>query len=503
MILSETSRSAMRKSVLLLLLMAVPTLASSQDSQNKKVPKLPVTPPKISVAPPKLPNSATQNGSKQIPPMKAGGPGSTKVGGPEPTKVSGPGSTKVGGPGSTKVEGGPGRPTTPGHEMLLRSGGSAHVGPQGQIRSIDKNGLHIERNLHGGRTIVSERNGTRVVTTGSHGGYVQRIYVNRGGHDYYQRTYYDHGVYRVGVYRGYYFGGRTYYGYYPAYYYHPGFYVWAYNPWPGPVYWGWGWAGAPWYAYYGFTPYPYYAGPAFWLTDYVIAANLQAAYANAVAVGAPDSSASGNQAGTDAAAASASTGDQVTLTPEVKQAIAEEVKAQLQAEQAAAGQGGQGASAPAGSEVPPALDPARTTFVVDTDLAVVADGQECSLTGGDVLTRISNTPDRDQKVNTIVTSSKKKDCAAGKQVAVRVDDLQEMQNHFREKLEEGMKEMAAKQGTGGMPKAPDTSTVASNVPPPAPDKSAAKALADQQGTADQTETQVKQETAGSMAGGGQ
>lgn len=78
-----------------------------------------------------------------------------------------------------------------------------------------------------------------------------------------------------------------------------------------------------------------------------------------------------------------------------------------------------------------------------------------------------------------------------------------MQNHFREKLDDGMKEMAAKQGTGGMPKAPDTSTVASNVPPPPPDKSAAKALADQQTSADQTETQVKQETAGSTAGGEQ
>jgi hypothetical protein len=37
---------------------------------------------------------------------------------------------------------------------------------------------------------------------------------------------------------------------------------------------------APWYSYYGFTPYLLYAGPAFWLTDYLVAANLQAAYAD-------------------------------------------------------------------------------------------------------------------------------------------------------------------------------------------------------------------------------
>ena len=41
-------------------------------------------------------------------------------------------------------------------------------------------------------------------------------------------------------------------------------------------------------------------------------------------------------------------------------------------------------------------------------------------------------------------------------VAVKVDDLQEMYNHFQEQLTNGMGEMAKKQGTNGMPKAPDT-----------------------------------------------
>lgn len=380
---SKTSGCAIRKSVLLLLSMSVTVFAGSQE---QKVPKLPIPAPKTPAAVPKVPTPVTH-------PV------------PKPTQPNGL------------------KPTQPvGHNVDLRGGGSAQIGNRGEIRSIDKNGMHIERNLLGSRTIVSEHNGERVVTTAHSGGYVQRVYVIRSGHSYYQRTYYEHGVYRVGVYRGYYFGGRTYYSYYPAYYYRPAFYGWAYDPWPGPVYWGWGWAGAPWYSYYGFNPYPFYAGPAFWLTDYVIAANLQAAYADSVAAGVPAAATPDNQAGAETTTASASTGDQVTLTPEVKQAIAEEVRAQLQAEQAAAGQSGQGASTPA-SEVPPALDPARTTFVVDTGLVVAAEGQECSLTGGDVLTRISTTPDGDQKVNAIVTSSKKMDCATGKQVAVKVDDL--------------------------------------------------------------------------------
>jgi hypothetical protein len=408
--------------------------------------------------------------------------------------------------------------TPPGRNVSLKGGGSAHIRPNGQIRSVNRNGMHIEHNMHGGRTIVRERNGARIVSTGRHGGYVQRAYVTRGGRSYYSRTYYYHGVYRTGVYRGYYYGGYNYYGYYHPYYYGPAYYGWAYNPWPAPVYYGWGWGGAPWYGYYGayWNPYPVYPTAAFWLTDYLIAANLQAAYAAQAeaaseAGAASNGGGSGNGGGDDNQVAStnggASSGDnQVQLTPEVKQAIAEEVKAQIAAAQSEAGKsggssGGGQSPAPASGEVPPALDPAHRTFVVSADLAVVADGQECSLTQGDVITRLTDTPDDEQKVNVSVASSKKTDCAAGKQVAVGVDDLQEMHNHFQEQIDEGLKSLASKQGTGGLPKSPDTTTVASDVPPPAPDKSVEKTLADQDADADKTEADVKQEAAANSSGG--
>ena len=226
----------------------------------------------------------------------------------------------------------------------------------------------------------------------------------------------------------------------------------------------------------------------------MIAANLQTAYAarqeeNAEAAAAagppPDNGGGGSNA--------------VVLTPEVKQAIADEVKAQLAAQQAAAGQGAssgqEAAPAPASGEVPPALDPARRTFVVDSNLTVVANGQECGLTAGDVLMRLTDTPDADNMVNASVSASQRSDCAAGQTVAVKVDDLQEMQNHFAERLNSGLGELAKKQGTGGIPKAPDTSTTASDVPPPPPDTTVAKTLQNQQAAADQTDSQVKQETA--------
>ena len=313
----------------------------------------------------------------------------------------------------------------------------------------------------------------------------------------------------MGVYRGYYYHQHRYYGYYPSYWYRPAFYGWAYRPWGAPVYWGvgiggWGWG--PWYGYYGgyFAPYSVYPSAAFWLTDYVIAANLQAAYeARADANAAYDR----GQANYGDGGGQAANNGPVTLTPEVKQAIAEEVRAQLSADQQQSS-GGQGSSydgeardgqaqapQPADDQVPPALDPARRTFVVSNDITVVSNGQECDLTAGDVITRLTDTPDANQKVNASVQASKKGDCGAGQQVAVSVEDLQDMRNRFQEQVDNGMKDLAQKQGNGGLPKAPDTGTTASDVPVPPPDTDAAKDLTDQEKAADQTETQVEQESA--------
>ncbi|HEV2400889.1 MAG TPA: hypothetical protein VGS27_28405 [Candidatus Sulfotelmatobacter sp.] len=400
--------------------------------------------------------------------------------------------------------------TPPGRQVSLRGGGTAHIRPNGQIRSINRNGMHIEHGMHGGRTVVSTHNGVRVVSVGHRGGYVQRAYVVRGGHSYYSRTYYYHGVYRTGVYRGYYYGGRPYYGYYPAYYYHPVYYGWAYNPWPAPVYYGWGWGAQPWYGYYGpyYAPYPVYPSAAFWLTDFMIAATLQAAYE---AQAADNWMSPYNLNGTLVASMNpiAPPDPKPAMSDEVKKELAEEVKAILAAEQAEAGKSGSsgasGGGQPAESkESPPALDPNFRTFVVSSDLSLVPEsGDECALSQGDVITRTSETPDDDGNVSVKVVASSKSDCAVGSEGPVSTDDLQEMYNHFREQVKDGMGELAKKNGTGGLPKAPDTSTVNGDVPAPPPDKSAEKSLDEQQQTADQAEAEVKQEAASNGGGGSQ
>src|SRR5215831_13236645 len=220
----------------------------------------------------------------------------------------------------------------PGRQVTLRGGGSAVIRPNGQIRAINRNGMQINRGVNGTRTVVSYHNGARIVTTGRNSGYVQRAYVTRGGNTYVSRTVVVNRVTYTNVYRSYsYRGYCCYYGYHPAYYYAPVYYGWAYNPWPAPVYYSWGWGPAPWYGYYGgyFAPYPAYPSAAFWLTDYLIAANLQAAYqvrAAAASAGNGDNADNGGNGGGDQQQSQPSGSDnisansgQVTLTPEVKE----------------------------------------------------------------------------------------------------------------------------------------------------------------------------------------
>jgi hypothetical protein len=386
------------------------------------------------------------------------------------------------------------------------------------------------------------------VVAGRHGGYVAHGF-NRGGRGYERRTYYRDGhaytrVYGRGYYHGYYYNH-----YYPGYYYGGGYYGYAYGGWANPVAWSWGWGASPWYGYYGyyFNPYPVYAAPAFWLTDYIISANLQAAYAaaavtNAEAVNAAAANANAAAANANAAAANANAGggyqqqapaqdqgnaapaqsSQVILTPEVKQAIADEVKAEILAEQQASQQTGPQApqapaaapaaatpasdtssadadapvKAPAGTPevVPDALNPNNRTFIVaDAITPDLPDGTQCSLTQGDVLTRIEDTPDANASVKVLVSGSQKSDCHSGTQLSVKVNDLQEMHNHFREQIDDGLGEMAKKQGTGGMPAAPaGTTTAKANAEGTAqPDLTAQSDIEKTSAQADTTEKEVQ------------
>ena len=140
--------------------------------------------------------------------------------------------------------------------------------------------MDVHHGLNGNRRVVVERRDhSRVVVDRRGHGYVQHPYPYHG-REYAARSYYYNGHAYNRYYGNYYYHGVYVNPYYPAYYYAPAYYGWAYNPWVAPVPYAWGWGGNPWYGYYGayFTPYPVYPSAAFWLTDYIIANSLQAAY---------------------------------------------------------------------------------------------------------------------------------------------------------------------------------------------------------------------------------
>ena len=179
------------------------------------------------------------------------------------------------------------------------------------------------------------------------------------------------------------------------------------------------------------------------------------------------------------------------MSPQVRAMIDAEVQRQLQAAQATA-QSPQ--TQPVNDQAPPpALDPAESLFVVSASLGVsTAEGQECELTPGDVITRIDDNPGDDTKVKVRVMSSKPNDCGVGSMPRVAVTDLQEMHNNFRQQLDagrrvgEGCRHWRFAQGSGYQ-------TSAGQVPPPAPDPNVDTQLTNQQKDATQLEAEVGQE----------
>jgi hypothetical protein len=254
------------------------------------------------------------------------------------------------------------------------------------------------------------------------------------------------------------------YHFVPEFYFAPNFYGWAYYPWPTPVVFTWPWIGAPWLGFYGpyFGPWPVYPGAPYWLTDYVMASYLGDAYQAQVQPGeAPEEAQPTGAPGPEGAAGEAYAPAMTPITPELKQAIAEEVQRQLSYESAAAGQPDQAATL---TDLPQVLQPNRL-FIVDTPLNVVTDdNQSCSLSGGDVLRLVARPDETALSTDLIVASSKEDDCPAEARVSVTLQDLQEMQNTFRARIAEGLKTLHDEQGSNGLPAAP----LSAIGPPPVP-----------------------------------
>jgi hypothetical protein len=139
------------------------------------------------------------------------------------------------------------------------------------------------------------------------------------------------------------------------------------------------------------------------------------------------------------------------MSPEVKEAIAEEVRRQMN--QVKADQATQNASQPAGA--PPLFSRnGPKVFLVSNSLLAYAGNQECPLVEGDVLQLVETPALGSEWAEVKVLSSRGSSCQKGSYISVRTTELQEMQNHLAASMENGMAKLQADQGKDGIPALP-------------------------------------------------
>ena len=380
---------------------------------------------------------------------------------------------------------------------ITKGGSSVTTRSNGKVSDVHdpKRGIDVHHGLNGNRTISRTLpNHGGIVSSRGRPGYAQRGY-GYHGHDFGRRAYYYHGHEYNRYYHGWGYRGLYMNVYAPGVFFAPGFYGWAYNPWPAPIAFGWGWGGAPWVGFYGgfFAPYPVYPSAAFWLTDYVISQDLQAAYA-------------AQQNGGENDGGPVAAGGSPALTPEIKQQIADEVKYQLalenqEGQQSAGGQDVDPGSSGIARILADVANGHPHVFVAGGPLDLTdANGQECSISDGDVL-QLQTAPDANATTASlfILVSKGGQECAKADTVTVQLTDLQEMQNQLRASIDQGLQELKAKQGTGGLPQAPPSAQAQPTQAPyaaiaPPPDPADATALQQQGQQADQTEQQATADT---------
>jgi len=149
------------------------------------------------------------------------------------------------------------------------------------------------------------------------------------------------------------------------------------------------------------------------------------------------------------------------LSAHIKQLIANEVRSQVALENAEAKMAYLGNESDAASSgIQRGLsDGSPHIFVAGSDLNVVnTGGTVCTLSAGDALqVAPGNAPDANNISAAVLSSKGGKECAKGDTVLVAIADLQDMQNHMRETIDQGIQELQKKPGESAM---------ASGAPPP-------------------------------------
>jgi hypothetical protein len=348
--------------------------------------------------------------------------------------------------------------------------GGPHLAGGGQVHEVS-------RGLAGGQVrVVRYGNTLSVVERTLRPGFMSRTFVN-GGHVLYTHVYQRHLWQQF---------GRTfaYETFVPAVRYPGAYYAWALAAWPHPVSYTWGWQVQPWYPMYGslFTPYPVYTSPDLWMTDYIIAQNMQTAYqaqplAPAIQPapqGAPAAPASDSSVAMPAAqpsdAAAAPQPSEVppapqssgtpaapvalppAITPQVKAQLTAQIKVQLQEQQAAAAM----PLTLTTQSTPPALRPNHVFFQVVQPLDVPSGtaNAHCSLSANDYIKRTGGMSNDDWMIPVVVELSRAPDCPEGLRTRIGLNDLNAMENEQEAQVMEAMQAASKSMGPNGPPSGP-------------------------------------------------
>lgn len=336
----------------------------------------------------------------------------------------------------------------------------------------------VSRNLAGGQLHVI-REGNTLNGTVEHTirpGLVSRTFVS-GGHVLYAHVYQRHVWHQFGR-------AFAYETFVPAVRYPGIYYAWALAAWPRPISYAWGWQVQPWYSVYGaqFTPYPAYTSPDLWMTDYIIAQNMQTAYQAQTAAppsgpaqqGPPappasDSSAAPTAAQPSDAAPPPQPSDvppvsqssatayvpetpPPAITPQVKSQLNAQIKVQLQEQQAAA-------AMPVSlttQSTPPALRPNHVFFQVVQPIDVpsgTASGH-CSLSANDYIRRTDTMSNDDWMIPVVVELSRPSDCPEGLATRIGLNDLNAMENEQEAQVMAAMQAASKSMGPNGPPSGP-------------------------------------------------
>ncbi len=396
---------------------------------------------------------------KTIPTGQAARPGPPGSGNPTGDRMGSrkPGMQAPPPPGTKVMIKGTGR--GPDHQLqVTRTGAEVRRDRSGKVLEVHTpNGAVVRHTPGGVRQLEIKRPDGRTIVAHGNGrqGYIQRPFES-GGKRFVSRTYVRGGVTHTRAYQPWTRGGRQYHIYAHNRFYRPAFYSWAYAPYRHPYAYAWGWEGRPWYGYYGgyFSPYPTYASPMFWLTDFMIAASLESAYLAREA----NESAPGYALAPPSAP---SPGAAPAMSPEVKEYIAAEVRRMMderQAEQATAQ--GNDSAAPTPSLF---TDKGPRVFLVSEGLMDSSENKECSVGAGSVLQLLAPPPNpADEYVEVkVLVAHRTASCPQGSIISVRVDQLQEFHNQMMVTFDEGLEQLhrqgeeAAKPAPKGKPKEKD------------------------------------------------